>query len=347
MSKLFLVLISLITSMAHATNVENLYEAQAEITSQDEQERQELTPTILQKVLSKIVGDSDALADKDISHLLEHADRFVKQYAYVKRYSLSDVAEQSLSLTFNEQSLNDSLRAMDLPVWGKSRPEVLLWLVIREGSQETVFGTEQMRSSLIKVIKQQVDIRGVPLFLPLMDLEDEEQLKFADSSIKLDGSNLFTLASVRYEPRVILLGVVSKQEENTLVTWQWLLDGQYQQFKTEGEMSEALRSGINGFANKLADQLIDVEKQYVKQEYQLHISEVRDYSDFSRVTSYLTNLKYVSKVTVRTLESSELELSIVLGAGLDFFEQVVEEDGLLSKKGLNSKVSNLKYRLNP
>jgi hypothetical protein len=112
-------------------------------------------------------------------------------------------------------------------------------------------------------------------------------------------------------------------------------------------MSEALRSGINGFANKLADQLIDVEKQYVKQEHQLHISEVRDYSDFSRVTSYLANLKYVSKVTVRTLESSELELSIVLGAGLDFFEQVVEEDGLLSKKGLNSKVSNLKYRLNP
>ena len=67
--------------MTHATNVDNLYEAQAEITSQDEQERQELIPTILQKVLSKIVGDSDALADKDISHLLEHADRFVKQYS--------------------------------------------------------------------------------------------------------------------------------------------------------------------------------------------------------------------------------------------------------------------------
>ena len=347
MSKLFFVLISFITSLAHATNVENLYEAQAKITTQGEQERQELTPTILQKVLSKVVGDSDALASKDISHLLEHSDRFVKQYAYVKRYSLSDAADQSLSLTFNEQGLNKSLRAMGLRVWGKSRPEVLFWLVIREGSQETVFGTEQMRSPLIKVIKQQVDIRGVPLFLPLMDLEDEEQLKFADSSEELDDNNLFTLASARYAPKAILLGVVSKQEENTTVTWQWLMDGQHQKFETVGEMSEALRSGINEFANKLADQLIDVEKQYVKQEHQIHVSEVRDYSDYSRIISYLSNLKYVSKVSVRTLESSELELSIVLEAGLVFFEEVLEKDGLLSKKRLNSKVRNLKYRLNP
>ena len=346
MSRLFFVLISLTMSQAHATNVENLYQAQAEITTQDEQERQKLTPEILQKVLAKIVGDSDALTNKDISYLLEQSDRFVEQYAYVKRNRLDNEAEQSLSLTFNEQSLNDSLRAMDLPVWGKSRPEVLFWLVIRKGSQETVFGTEQMTSPLITVIKQQVDTRGVPLFLPLMDLEDEEQLKFADSSEKLDKNNLFTLASVRYAPKVILLGVVSEQEANTSVTWQWLVDGQHYQFETEGELSEALQSGINEFANKLAEQFMDVDKKYVKQEYQLHISEVDDYKDFAHVTSYLSNLKYVSKVNVRTLEASELEVSIVLEAGLHFFEQVLEDDGLLSKKKLNSRVSNLEYRLN-
>jgi|TARA_B100000795_G_scaffold126780_1_gene94517 hypothetical protein len=347
MSRLFFVLISLITSQAHATNVENLYQAQAEITTQDEQERQKLIPEILQKVLSKVVGDSDALANKDMSPLLEQSDRFVKQYAYVKRYNLGNEAEQSLSLIFNEQSLNDSLRAMGLPVWGSSRPEVLFWLVIREGSQETVFGTEQMTSPLITVIKQQVDIRGVPLFLPLMDLVDEEQLKLADSSEELDKNNLFTLASVRYAPKVILLGVVNEQEGKTSVTWQWLVDGQHHQFKTEGELFEALQSGINEFANKLADQFIVVEKKYVKQVYQLHISQVDDYEDFSHVTSYLSNLKYVSKVNVRTLEASELEVSIVLEAGLRFFEQVIEEDGLLSKKRLNSGVSNLEYRLNP
>ena len=347
MSRLFFVLISLITSQAYAVNVENLYQAQAEITTQDEQERQKLTPKILQKVLSKVVGDSEALADIDISDLLDQSDRFVNQYAYVKRYSLGNEAEQSLSLTFNEQSLNDSLRAINLPVWGKSRPEVLFWLVIRKGSRETVFGTEQMTSPLITVIRQQVDTRGVPLFLPLMDLEDEEQLKFADSSEKLDKNNPFTLASSRYEPKVILLGVVSEHEGKTLVTWQWLVDKQHHQFKTEGELSEALQSGINEFANKLAEQFIDVDKKYVKQEYQLYISQVDDYKDYFYVTSYLSNLKYVSKVNVRTLEASELEVSIVLEAGLHIFEQVLKEDGLLSKKQPNSRVSNLEYRLNP
>ena len=347
MSRLFFILISLITSQAHATNVENLYSAQAEIATQDELERQQLAPIILQKVLSKVVGDSEALASKDITYLLEQSDYLVKQYAYVRSYSAGNVAEQSLSLTFNEQALNDSLRAMELPVWAKTRPEVLFWLVIREGDQQTVFGTEQLTSPLIKIINAQVAIRGVPLFFPLMDLEDEEQLKFLDSSKELDDINSFTLASERYNPKVILLGVVNKEEESIGISWQWLFSGERQQFKTEGELSEALRSGINIFTNNLAKQVTDVDKQYVKQEHLLRVSLVEDFKDYSRVTSYLTNLKHVSKVTIRTLEASELELSIVLDAGLHFFEQALEEDKLLSKKKLSSRGSNLEYRLNP
>ena len=347
MSRLFFILISLITSQAHATNVENLYSAQAEIATQDELERQQLAPIILQKVLSKVVGDSEALASKDITYLLEQSDYLVKQYAYVRSYSAGNEAEQSLSLTFNEEALNDSLRAMELPVWAKTRPEVLFWLVIREGDQQTVFGTEQLTSPLIKIINAQVATRGVPLFFPLMDLEDEEQLKFLDLSKELDDINLFTLASERYKPKVILLGVINKEEESIGVSWQWLFSGERQQFKTDGELSEALRSGINIFINNLAKQVTDVDKQYVKQEHWLRVSQVEDFKDYSRVTSYLTNLKHVSKVTIRTLEASELELSIELDAGLHFFEQALEEDKLLSKKKLSSRGSNLEYRLNP
>ena len=347
MSRLFFILISLITSQAHATNVENLYRAQAEITTQDEQERQQLTPTILQKVLSKVVSDSEALASKDISYLLEQSDRLVKQYAYVRSYNSGNEAEQSLLLTFNEQALNDSLRTMELPIWAKSRPEVLFWLVIREGDQQTVFGTEQLTSPIIKIINAQVAVRGVPLFFPLMDLEDEEQLKFLDSPKEFDDISLFRLASERYKPKVILLGVVNKKEERIAISWQWLINREHQQFKTEGELSEALRSGINIFTNNLAKKVTDVDKQYTKQEYRLHISQVEDFKDYSRVTSYLSNLKHVSKVTLRTLEASELELSIVLDAGLHFFEQALEEDELLLKEQLSSRGSNLKYRLKP
>jgi len=75
MSKLFFVLISLITSMTHATNVDNLYEAQAEITSQDEQERQELIPTILQYVFFLIVSSYTSILFFENTGFLNTIDR--------------------------------------------------------------------------------------------------------------------------------------------------------------------------------------------------------------------------------------------------------------------------------
>lgn len=348
MSRLFFVLILLITSHTLAASVDNLYQAQAEITSQGEQERQQVTAAILQKVLLKVVGDRAALANKDISPLLSHADRFVERYAYVQQDKQGNKTAQSLSLTFNEQDLNETLRALALPIWGKSRPEVLLWLVIKEGKQQTILGSESQSSPLFGIIQQQADNRGLPLFLPLMDVEEQQQLRRAQSSHALDETNPFLLAAKRYGAKVILLATVNKQAENISVDWQWLADGQHEQFKSEGEPTEALRNGVNQLADTLATQFTQEDKSPLKQDYQLHISQVKDFSDHSRVVSYLTNLQYVSKVDVMRLNASGLDVSIVLDAGLLIFERTLEVDGFLSKQAIIKKPTPtiLQYRLN-
>jgi hypothetical protein len=349
MSRLFFVLILLITSHTLAASVDNLYQAQAEITSQGEQERQQVTAVILQKVLLKVVGDRAALANKDIRPLLNHADRFVERYAYVQQDKQGNKTAQSLSLTFNEQGLNDTLRALALPIWGKSRPEVLLWLVIKEGKQQTILGSESRSSLLFGVIQQQADNRGLSLFLPLMDLEDQQQLRHAQSSQALDEANPFLLAAKRYGARVILLATVKKQVENISVDWQWQVDGQHEQFKSEGEPVDTLASGVDQLADALATQLSQLDKSPVKQNYQLHISQVKDFTDHSRVVSYLTNLQTVSKVDVMSLNASGLDVSIVLDAGLLIFERILEVDGFLSKQAITKEPppTILQYRLNP
>lgn len=322
MSRLFFVLILLITSHTLAASVDNLYQAQAEITSQGEQERQQVTAVILQKVLLKVVGDRTALANKDISPLLNHADRFVERYAYVQQDKQDNKTTQSLSLTFNEQGLSETLRGLALPIWGKSRPEVLLWLVIEEGKQQTILGAESQSSPLFGIIQQQADNRGLPLFLPLMDKE-QQQLRRADSTQALDEASPFSLAAKRYGAKVILLATVNKQAENISVDWQWRVDGQHEQFKTKGEPVDALGSGLNLLVDTLATQLSQLDKSPLKQNYQLHIIQAKDFTAHSCVVSYLTNLQYVSSIDVMSLNASGLDVSIVLDAGLLIFERTL------------------------
>ena len=349
MSRLFFVLILLITSHTLAASVDNLYQAQAEITSQGEQERQRVTAVILQKVLLKVVGDRVALANKDIRPLLSDADRFVERYAYVQQDKQGNKVTQSLSLTFNELGLNETLRAMALPIWGELRPEVLLWLVVKEGKQQTIVGSDNSPSPLFGIIQQQADSRGLPIFLPLMDIEDQQQLRHVQPSQALDEANPFSLAAKRYGAKVILLATVNQQAENLSVEWQWIVDGQHQQFKTKGVPVDALASGVDQLADALATQLSKVDKSPVKQEHQLHISQVNDFSDHSRVVSYLTNLQYVSRVDVMRLNASGLDVSIVLDGGLLIFERTLEADDFLSKQAITKEPSLtiLQYRLNP
>jgi len=61
---------------------------------------------------------------------LLQTDQLTQQYQYHRINKISDDLTQpdqlEVLLTFNEAGLNQSLADVGLPIWGKSRPEVLL-----------------------------------------------------------------------------------------------------------------------------------------------------------------------------------------------------------------------------
>ena len=195
MSRLIFVLISLMGTATYAVEVDDLYQSRTAIVSQNDQVREQATVKILQQVLLKVVGNQAALANKDLSPLLNQADQFVAQYAFLRDPTHSDSGLQ-LQLTFNEKALNQAISARGLPIWKKSRPESVVWLVVNAANKQKILGAEDESQTAYRLMKQTTEKRGLPIFLPLMDLQDQHQIRFAQTATKLTEDNVFC-ASVK------------------------------------------------------------------------------------------------------------------------------------------------------
>lgn len=256
MSRLFFVLISLMGTTSFAAELADLYQSHTAISSQNEVERQRTTATILQQVLVKVVGKQSALAKKDLSGLLEQADQFVTHYAHERD---PVCANQQLRLTFNEKALNQVLSAMGLLSWHKSRPESLIWLVFSNDNSQRILGAEDQGSTAYQVVRQAARQRGLPIFLPLMDLQDQHQLRFTQSALTMDEDSPFVQPSRRYGTDIITLASVVTNQQDVSITWQWLKEGELQRYQSEGELSSALSQGVNMLADALAGEFAVVD----------------------------------------------------------------------------------------
>ena len=172
MHRLFFVLISLIATDVLAIDVANLYQSYIPVATQNDKERQQVAPDVLRQVLLKIVGDRAALDVVELSPILSQADKFVQQYQYRQVNKISDDITEpehlEVLLSFNEIGLNKALADLGLPLWGKSRPEVLVWLAVDDGKKRAILSADDTDELLVQSLKQVADLRGLPILMPLI-----------------------------------------------------------------------------------------------------------------------------------------------------------------------------------
>ena len=107
--------------------------------------------------------------------------------------------------------------AAGLPVWGSNRPNVLLWIALGDGHRRELLGETGADEFNIE-LKRQAQLRGLPVYYPLWDLEDTASLSLAE----IWGSFLDRIdrASSRYQPDTILTARL-QQESSGLWSANW------------------------------------------------------------------------------------------------------------------------------
>ncbi|HAO25142.1 MAG TPA: hypothetical protein DCQ49_08615, partial [Methylophaga sp.] len=137
------------------------------------------------------------------------------------------------TLDFNANAINTALQRIGLPVWDKIRPESLIWVAIEYEGNQQLIGEGDEHSLLLQIDKAAKN-RGIPLLIPLMDLEDQTQLTFND--VSTGNNTAVKQASERYGASVLVTARLRGNAESTEISWQAILTDDVERWSSQGDV---------------------------------------------------------------------------------------------------------------
>ena len=294
----------------------SLYETEVVWSPQGAAEREATFRQALRHVLVKVTGQRRLAEAAEFEPLVENAQGLVQQYqlhtATVPSGETS-VQEPRLWVRFDEAGVDRLVREAELPVWGRTRPSVLAWVGVENGGTPRIAGAEGT-GDVAAILRRGAAWRGVPLVLPLLDIED--QARIDPSDLRVGVEERVRAASERYQPGGILIGWV---ERGVLWEGRWslLLPGATQQWKTEGDVldlvvAEGVQEAVDALAARYAGAAFEEEAQSA---VAVSVGGVHDFAGYARTMRYLESLDEVESVDVLAVVPGRLRLGLKLRGG--------------------------------
>jgi len=312
----------LIPLLAGATRLQGLFEAEVEATGRDNAARDAALRLALEELLVRLTGSRAALQTEAAASLTKEPGRLVEQFRFIEAPAGEEQPKQlRLWVQFDGVSLSRQLRQAGLPYWGAVRPDILAWLAIDDRGRRYLL-SDSNEPSVAAMLTQAAQRRGLPLTLPLLDLEDRQAVKFTDVWGGFFGA--VTAASERYRPQVILTARLARDapDGEWRANWQ-LADGPHQQnWRTHAaSLATVLDSGVADAGEWLAQRYAVVATQAGLRT--LVVEGVRDLQDYARVLRYLASLSPVDRVDVLRVEDQDVAFKLALSADEHNLRQVI------------------------
>ena len=336
----------LFCAVSYAATVDGLYEAEIVAVNQSDSERKRLLPLALRQVLVKVTGEHQ-LAPEIEELLLPKAARFVQQFRFsnnpewaeyqaalrraaetpswvvVEESKVAEAIENEvlppepylLSVQFDPQMVNQSLNALGVPIWGKERPALLLWLVIDDHGSRTMVGGDELLE-LQAQIKQQAKQRGVPLWLPMYDFQDTRTGTIGD--LWGNFAEPIMVASQRYQADVVILGRIQRlAEQGWQFRWNVLsATGQSASYSDATLLLDGLTTGLDVLLDQQAQRYTQAIGSAEVSRVVVQLLDVDNLASFARASEYLQGLESVKAMQLREISANSMlvELQVLGGA---------------------------------
>jgi uncharacterized protein len=309
----------LLTLSGIAPAGDDLFEADVPVTGQQPDLRAAYMKTALQEVLVRVTGQPDVLNRPAVRSMLDSPERFVEQYRYYTQPE-STPPQLMLRVRFDGGAVQQALRQQGVAYWGNSeRPEVLLWLAVEDrGTRYIVSAQDDTDAS--RELQQAARQRGIPLLLPLLDLEDQGKVRFADVwGGFFDGIGA---ASPRYNPGTVLIGRVNRGPSGDWVA-RWDLRDGGSWSGSAAQLGDALQAGIDTLSEKLAAGLAVADSDAAAGMTGITVDDVDTLTAFARVDDYLASLAAVRRLELVRVDGSTLQYALQLSGSLDGLTQTI------------------------
>ena len=360
--------LSLFSANSYGYQVEGLFSAEVDVFDRSKEQRRSGIKQALEKVLIKVSGNRDVIFVPELIPSEKQIERFVEQFRYseieiiepeepvvVEEGVLIDgaispelnVAEEEeaspelaeepeplptwrLWVGFDSAAVLRLLQKANLPVWDKTRPLSLIWLAVEDETERYLLEPE-IHGDTKQQIEQQAADRGLPLVLPLMDLEDRASLSLTD--VWGDFSDMILPASRRYGVDTVLVGRVFREHETSWLARWTLYEGQdVSQWETQAETKDdVISEGVHAAADVLARRYAQVLLANLEPPLTMVLKDINSFEQYAQAVKYLESLTQIASLNVATVSQDKVKLSLSIRGSRQGLEKVIELGGVLVK----------------
>ncbi len=314
----------------NAIEVENLYSAEVVVASQSTSDRNQALKNALRATLVKVGGKE--IEHPLITQAIKNYNKYVTQYQYIRKHN-----KTLLSVSFDEAKVNRLFKDSDLAIWGRLRPQVMVWLVQEDGFERKIISSTS-DSLLPNIINDFSQLRGLPLVMPIMDLTDLAALTITDVWGRF--SQPVAQASVRYMAEAVVVIRVSNssllsvedvsldcslcQNNSLAVDWSLMTDAQSEHAQIFSE--QYLGDNADDLLTSALSDITDIiYQQYAlsttnSNEFQIDVANISSLMELMAVTDFLEELSAVQSVQLVSAQGSNRRFKLsLIGSQQAFF----------------------------
>ncbi len=320
-----------------ATVVPWLYEVAVPVADQSDRERSRASGEGLLRLLTRLTGLTHVPRTPEVAEALAGPDGYYNEFHFSRVERAPEASDQTpngapalnpqpgleLVIQFDPGPVQALIRAAGLPIWRAQRERVLVWAVVADDAGRQIVGAAS-DLPLVDGLNQRARDRGLPLTLPLLDLED--QLAVDPAAVWGRLSQVIDPASRRYGADVLLLGRISPDAQGGWTSdWEFWVDGVVVPF--DSDSADLLTHGLDA-VDVLADELAARRVVHGRQagQIQLAVSGVRTPADYGALIGYMKSLEFVQNVGVTGISDGRIWLLVDTPAEPDRLLSTFERD---------------------
>ncbi|MGQ4275691.1 DUF2066 domain-containing protein [Pseudidiomarina sp. E22-M8] len=199
-----------------AEEVTELYQHRVQVNSQAASERNAALQDALQATLLKLTGDSSVIEHPAVAEAMRNVRNFIVQYGYQQDEQLWLWAQ------FDQPQVDRLIQQAGSGIWSNIRPKLLIWLVVEEQNLSRNLMASDSEAIIVQQLRNAARQRGLPIQLPLLDLNDTMTLSVIDVWARFMDTIRF--ASARYSADGIVVARVYQTDPSSAISDTWMAD---------------------------------------------------------------------------------------------------------------------------
>lgn len=334
---------ALLSPVAYGLPVDGLYNQVIPVADQSDGERRRAYREAFSRVIVKVSGERRWLDHPAVRGALSVADNYVAEVGY-----RSTGAQTAINVSFDPELIDDLLVRAEIPVWGRNRPSVLVWLTIQNADGRRVMLGSSSEHELQDQARAFAEERAVPVLFPILDLVDR-RLVSLDQSWTMDADALRAAAD-RYGADSVLAARLLEIPGGELVgLWQFIFRDRVDVFDHVASMGESYVDFPLDRATSVLAQHFSLLPRDLEQEDEvlLRVDGIEDLDNHMILISYLESLSLVREVRLAGLRADGLDLHVKMVGDRHRLAEIISLDRDLRPEGfeLGRPVSDtLHYR---